>query len=499
MQITLYSGFKKRKNSTLQPPASTTIVPRITLTGHLKEPCTVTEPIINFQGLTGSPAGYTYAYIPTFNRYYWITDWRWNNALWEGHLSVDVLASFRTEIGNTLAYVNRAASDYDGYIIDKMYPAASDWTTQTVALQVPWTVYGAANGTYILGVIRNTPSGSAGGAVTYYAMTNNELTAFMRYLLSDTFYIEQGFDDTATPPPPITQGLAKGLINPFQYIVSCTWFPASKSSFNISAPTTISVGPWEPITGITASYINGSVGYTYHHEQALTQHPQAIFRGGFLNKSPYTTHVCFLPPFGSFMVDTSYFDETNTHLSIDVKVDCITGQATLLAGAINPNDALAIPRIFWDTTAMFGVPIQITQLSSDTLKAGVAAANIVAEGASAAFSGGLSLLLGGGRRLISDVGNAIEALLPRVNTQGSSGSFLAYDDTQNALVASITSRFCRVVDDDIAEMGRPLCQVKRLSDLNGFIQCGEASVDVSALKTEKEAILNFLLGGFYRE
>ena len=116
--INLYSGFTKKLNSTKQPTTVTTA-----LTGELKRECSVEKPVIEFI-FEGNPSGYVYAYIPAFNRYYFITDWKYNITTWEAYMEEDYLASWKNYIGNTHAYVERAASDFDGNIIDNLYPTA---------------------------------------------------------------------------------------------------------------------------------------------------------------------------------------------------------------------------------------------------------------------------------------------------------------------------------------------------------------------------------------
>ena len=70
-----------------------------TFSGSLKDETSITSPVFILE--TENPTNFNYAYIPQFNRYYFITDMvsvRTN--LWRIRLSVDVLESFKTEIRN---------------------------------------------------------------------------------------------------------------------------------------------------------------------------------------------------------------------------------------------------------------------------------------------------------------------------------------------------------------------------------------------------------------
>lgn len=68
--------------------------------GKLREESSVVNPSIMIQ--TTNPSGYNYAYIPEFNRYYFITDMvSVRTGIWEISMHVDVLMSFKDGIKNT--------------------------------------------------------------------------------------------------------------------------------------------------------------------------------------------------------------------------------------------------------------------------------------------------------------------------------------------------------------------------------------------------------------
>ena len=68
--------------------------------GKLREESSVVNPSIMIQAT--NPSGYNYAYIPEFNRYYFITDMvSIRTGIWEISMHVDVLMSFKDGIKNT--------------------------------------------------------------------------------------------------------------------------------------------------------------------------------------------------------------------------------------------------------------------------------------------------------------------------------------------------------------------------------------------------------------
>lgn len=67
------------------------------LSGTLRAECSVTSPVIRIQN--SSFLNYNYAYIPDFNRYYFITGiMAVSDNIFDISLSVDVLESFKTDI-----------------------------------------------------------------------------------------------------------------------------------------------------------------------------------------------------------------------------------------------------------------------------------------------------------------------------------------------------------------------------------------------------------------
>lgn len=76
-----------------------------TLSGTLKEQTSITSPIIMIE--SGNPVGFNYAYIPDFNRYYFISDIvNVSNNLWRINLKVDVLESFKSDILSSSAILS---------------------------------------------------------------------------------------------------------------------------------------------------------------------------------------------------------------------------------------------------------------------------------------------------------------------------------------------------------------------------------------------------------
>lgn len=92
------------------------------LTGTLRENCSVIDPVIKVEGIVGSNLPATnYAYISEFARYYYITNIVCVGNLFELHMHVDVLMSYRGDIRTNSAVVSRQEKQYNLYLQDGVF------------------------------------------------------------------------------------------------------------------------------------------------------------------------------------------------------------------------------------------------------------------------------------------------------------------------------------------------------------------------------------------
>ena len=88
-----------------------------TLTGTLRDECSLTDVSVTIQ-LSNIPT-FNYAYIPSFNRYYYVTDiTSVRNDLWEISMSVDVLMTYKNGILNCSGFIDRNENINNRNIID---------------------------------------------------------------------------------------------------------------------------------------------------------------------------------------------------------------------------------------------------------------------------------------------------------------------------------------------------------------------------------------------
>ena len=464
--------FSKKRNSTKQPTAGS----GTTYTGiELKDDCSILNPIIRLRvaGMTVPTVApvntFTYCYIAKFNRYYFIEDWIYSAGMWEGHLTIDVLASHKTEIGSTSAYVERSASNYDGNIIDKIYPANTDYDIQYASLAYAYLNVAPSGGTYVVGII-NSQANNA-GAVTYYAMTQAQLESLLAYMFGNDIWNSSGITE-------ISSGLFKSMFNPIQYIASCLWFPFPVSTFS-STDATVYLGYYS--TGVTAKILT-SLAHKAYITGTIPAHPQASTRGAYLNYAPYTDVTLYIPPFGSIPIDTAFIKK-GSYLYCPYWVDHITGEAVVRISLCTSNN-LVETNVCAERASKIGVPIQIAQVMADyshtiqTMQSGL--------------SGGIAGIIAGA--IGTTVQSALDAKFPAVSSSGSNGSYM--ETIQTGL---IVAKHTKIVDADNTDLGRPLMTTKTLNTLSGYIKCGEAHFASPCLASERAKVEDFMLSGFYYE
>lgn len=465
MQATLYQ-FAKRTNSTKRPSGGQEFGI------DLKAPCNIINPEIKI-ATQSDPTGYNYCYLPTFSRYYWIKNWTYSDGLWNASLTVDTLASYRDQIGSATEYVVRSSAKYDGTISDGLYPATAKVQSVTTSFQGGFaeTISG---GFFVIGFIAKAANSI--GAITYVVMTPGNAKKLSAKLLTDVSYLS--IDNSE-----ISDNLTKILFNPYQYIVSCNYFPFDVAILAAHLPLVakINVGWWSvDVPG----WILGEDNNNFKKSVSVTvpKHPQAANRGEYCNVAPYTDYTIYLQPFGVIPLDASKMWGAAT-LSIQYVVDLFTGDSVL---------RIFGTQLVYETTAKLGVSVQLSNINFG-IPSG--SGGLLQTGIAAAF-GGLQAALSGGT--LSDVGNGIlnaaQATNADVASKGATGSTIAFD-----MEPYMVARFKIIADDNNEDHGRPLCQRVQLSTIPGFIMVDDPDIALPATAAEIDSVKSYMKNGFFLE
>lgn len=118
------------------------------LTGTLRESCSIIDPVIRIEGTL--PPTANYLYIPDFKRYYFINDIiSIRNSLYEIHAHCDVLCSAGENLNNCEGVVRRQENNWNLYLDDGVFKAYSN--PNVVQKAFP-SGFSTSNLTYILAV-----------------------------------------------------------------------------------------------------------------------------------------------------------------------------------------------------------------------------------------------------------------------------------------------------------------------------------------------------------
>lgn len=461
--VRLYT-LKKRDNSTKQPTGNGTLYSCV-----LKHGSGILHPTISLDiGKTTAPTDYNYAYIPTFKRYYFIEEWYFENALWTASLKVDVLATYKTEIGSANLYVMRCASEHDGNIIDTLYPAKSGCTFASDTKTNPWT----QGMTYVVGVVSQS---ATCGSQTHYGLLRSAFTDLCGWLLSDVVTETNGFslDDC-------TLELQRSLVEPLQFIKTCVLLPVPIGDTHGSAGATVNVYGWA--TNTTGKVLNENDAIVKTYSFSIQKHPDTNSRGNYVNSAPFTAITLTIPPFGTFDIDTSVTCNAST-ITATIRIDQITGKGTLTVMC----NGIVLNRI----EAQIGIPISMSSVTRDYLGAVSNIGGAIGGMAEGFLSGGLAGGVLGG---LSGIGNAIQSLQARSNTIGTTGAY-------GALLGDfrLDHQFFRPIADDNTHNGRPLCAKRVLNTLSGYMIIQDGDVSIDGTSTEDSQIRQYLESGFYYE
>ena len=467
--------YTKKENSTARP----TITGITPFSGTLRDSCSIINPFIGFDlGQNTTPTA-NYAYISDFSRYYFIENWTWERGIWWAEMAVDVLATWRTEIGDSTQYILRSADTWNGQIIDTLYPLTNHHSYAYELITNNWSGTGPGSGYYVIGIISGDTA--AIGATAYYVFSPSNFRLFMQSLMSSVSYTNIDFTSGE-----ISEEFFKSLFNPFQYIVSAMWVPMAPpmGAQVVSVP----VGWWS--ISATASLLTGSYMYS-NHTVTVPHHPLATTRGAYLNGAPFSRYALYYEPFGLMELDPNMLTNA-TSINVNIFIDAVTGVGECKVGALDSIDFCAV------ATAQVGVPVQLAQVSQDILGAGVSLVNgvsSIAGGLGSALTGnivgGISGAISGA---VSGIASAAESIVPHVSTSGANGSFGCFTQASFLL-----ADFWGIANEDRTHRGRPLCSAAQVSTLDGYQLISDPSIAISGTDEENRRIKNYMATGFYWE
>ena len=463
MIVKISSTFTKNHNSTKQASSGFT---DYTVIG-LKEPCTVLNPLIEISAFIPNAC---YAYIPAFNRYYFITNIESvTKDIWRYSMAVDVMGTYRSTILGSTQYCSRSSAGEVALTDNLITHKEETPTTEYNSIN-----FGIAGETYVLEV-------AGKGGVKLYALNFNQLTSLIVNLFNDSLYGANVVDDTV-----------KTYFNPFQYILSCRFFPFSVSG----SLENINFGWWD--SGISAANI-GDPSVSSPWFTANYTLPTIDNTGNFYNKSPgWITHNLFVPGCGDIELPS---DASGEMLSTIISVDLWTGQANSVTRY--PGGATIARQ-----SGQLSADVRISQLSADVGNLGMTLLYQQDERNTGFLADLFSGKSGRDWNPAQSIFNFLDALLPGTPVKNALQPNLAHTSATGNITflkehrgGTLSTRYYSPynVSDVHNKFNYADCKNRLLSNLTGYTICESPYIDINGTTEETNTIKAFMKGGFYIE
>lgn len=463
MQITVYSGFSKRTNSTKQPTGGTVLTDV-----KLKDPVSLKTPTF-ICNTTANDINYVYA----FGEYYWADLKRLDANRTEISCKKDLGATYKTAIGSYNGLIDFCSASSDVTVTDPRNMPTSLVDVTATAFSLSGVSFNTVGG-YIIGVLSNNVTGDV-GVVDYYTMTTAQMQAFSQELYDQNFI----------------QLIQDQFTNSKDSLVSCIWVPMTGIG---GSSTAIHIGR-ETMTA-TGGHISDRI---VSFNSGLTTVGFSSLSGGaggamtYLEKAPFCTGLLYLPFVGIVGLDMDILAFTKS-MQIDGYIDILTGDivynvkyGAFRTSTYNGNVATKIP---------------ISSAGYDAI--GVASGAITAiggivSGVAAVATGGGSLLASAGVTVGGGLAAAKSAEFHTMINGGNSSAIGANlglnpvtyivqnNPTETNLLAYQTKH------------GMPYFKVGTVSACGGYVQCHNASVSIPGDGEEQAAVNAMLNSGIYYE
>lgn len=483
MSHTIYAGsVSKRKNSTLQPSLSTSF------DVLLKTPTSLHTPTF-----TISAASFPYNYLKWDDRYYFVTDvTAKNNSLFEVSAVVDVLATFKSSVLATTAYVL-----YDSVanteLPDNRLPMKTTKTVQASTAACPFT---PDSGCYILSLT------GAHNTTGVYKCTASELASLIDDVsdIKDNFFVD-GVPVAPTPPTAPTGGgipeeiefageMVKYFAECAKWIFDIVKQPISQLFGSGDIPENIRECRFIPFNvgttyGQNEIYLgtfktNQSLGKlnteTVHRTTSVSIPWQAT---DFRRRSPYTDIYLYLPYIGMIrlssenLVGQSSITVAYTLALRDGSLICTVSSGGEILGQFSGNVGASVP------VGISNINLPKAAQSVISGVANAAAKNIGGVGLAAINFG--------------------DAVTPNFTCIGGLDGVAGIAANQNITCYTVFHDTIVAPNSDLATIGSPSMCPKSLGSLTGYVQCADAHVSAPAELQELEELDNYLNSGFYIE
>lgn len=418
----------------------------------MKDQTSVVEPVVWIK-TTRNLSNYNYAFIPAFHRYYYVVNWIPVNAeIWEAHLQVDVLCTYREIIMSTYAFVRYAESDYDTMISDSRLPMTDVVHAEEEAPQK--LAFWDAGGSFRLSVASATSLGNNGMA-DVYALSVSQMKSLAQKLGDRSFVKE----------------VQEYFANPLGMVLSCVWVPMATSG--ISTP--IQLGDFD--TGVSGQAVAVSSLKRDTKMFTIELPHKAVLPDGsetyadYRNVEPYAQYTLTLPGVGIIEIPMASMIKDGSeapHLNVHAYCSEVTGDITYRVNSLATD--LAVVK------GTLGVQVPIFNANynvAGALNSFLGAAGSIGSAVMGVATGHAGMAIGG---TIGAFSSIVSGVTKMNQSQYTVAGSLGGKENASALPGEIvvTKRWYDTSDTPSSvkkTIGGALFKNKKLGDLTGYVSC----------------------------
>lgn len=467
MNVTYWTGFSKRKNSTKQPTGGTTLT-----TVALKDDTSIISPTFDCVNM---PSNVNYIYVQDWGRYYFVRNvMRVAASRLLVECECDVLATYKSNIGSLYADVEYTASSSNITITDPRNSPTHEILSQSSSFGVLPT-FDITASCYIVGVTDNS-------GASYYMMSQSKFAEFTQII----------FDES------LNGQLTRDFFDMNNILISACAMPR----WALAGSDTITLGPGAGIhidllTGVYRIDPTDRMIDLYEDTKDITYPSDFLGTYGqnYLDASPYTTGTLYLPFVGIVELPVDALVSQKS-LYVKATLDQINGDIVYKIG-------LTASKILATYSGNCAATIPVSGSSYNPI--GAAAGTMGVIGGVAGFiagiaSKGATTAIGGLATAAASGAGVMSSLSLKTHTNGSLSSFIGsslgltiYTNVVTRKPAETNLTSYRTIS------GMPYFKSATIGNLSGYVQCSGASVDMPGTSDEKDTVNDYLNSGFYYE
>ena len=489
----LFFNFSKRKNSTKVPLDTD----GTSFDVYLKQPCSFQEPV-----LTLNNSGFSYNYAKFEGSYYFVSDVvSLRTDLWEVHLTKDVLATWKSGILATSAYVLYDTVGNSDIIDSRL---AVDATPSVSSNTASFPGIDSSIGRFILTAVGKDSCASWAipyrmnpASIVNSVYVNNTLNTIDEPALpwsdtsTDTLTALQALGDlvdkiytwfVAFQKKAWTQQLSSG--DAMDAIRSCIWLPFD---FSVDASDTAVIYLGNYDTGYAGTKLGGPNNPAIKTLSTATvnipwQHSD------FRRSEPYTKLYLYIPFIGVINLSASSLMGSSS-LSVTPALNVISGDLSVRVSCGSQTIGT------YGANVAVNVPLGSSNVTPKELFNSLIAGATGVAAAAAAGSAGAA----GAAALAGLAGFTMTGLTGHPSSVGGLSSGSAAGLLQNIVCFSVCHDTVITPSAVGPVIGLPSFYVKTISSLTGYVQTSQFSLDAAAPAADREAVNNLMDSGVYIE